>query len=144
MRTPSTRDLLRVLTFRLANPRPSRTRRRTCGLVGVEPLEPRQLLAADLTGSFGDLAPLTLAQGTSQAVTVTLDNAGDAEAAPAGGFTVNVFASADGVLDESDRQLGTATQTAAIAAGGTVDLPVTLSVPADLAAGSYTLIASVD
>ena len=109
-----------------------------------EALESRQLLAADLTGTFAAAAPAeALVPGNRAAITVTIGNDGDASTGPG---RVEVFAfPAGGSFDpESATLLGKRRSAQRIAPGGFWDVAVRLAVPPMLTPGAYQLAAVID
>jgi hypothetical protein len=109
----------------------------------VERLEPRQFLAADLTASFLT-SPAAALAGTSQAVTLSVANTGDARAK--GSMTVAYYAALDG--DPFDPGTATllkrATRSVTINAGATLSVTDTLPISVALPAGSYRIYAVID
>jgi len=112
-----------------------------------EPLEARRLLAADLvaTGLTGKL-PDDLVDGTRPRIPhigVDVNNAGNADVK--GPVIVQLFASADGVLDAGDTMLSEQTTKLVVSAGRSRHVPIKLRTPVpNIAEGSYRLLAVVD
>jgi len=115
--------------------------------VVCEPLEGRQLLAADLVASAlagrfpGDL--VTGAKARIPGLTVRLNNAGDQDVRE--NVVVRLLASADGVPDGGDPVLAEQTNRLRINAGRGRRLPIKFrQVPANVPQGTYRIIAVVD
>jgi len=134
--------------------RPNSTARRgdarganTRGAVACEPLEARQLLAADLvaTGITGKL-PQTLISGEKgriPALGVDLSNAGNADVK--GDVVFRLFASVDGALDAGDPLLVEQSKRLTVKAGKTKHVALKMKdVPAGIAQNTYRLLAQVD
>src|SRR4051812_15173897 len=107
----------------------------------VEALEQRALLSASFAPAFADPFPSTLAAGGHARVTVRVLNQGDAAGAPGG---IRLHASADASLDGGDVLLATATRRRAVKPGRSAPIRLRFDSPAQLPAGSYSLIATVD
>ena len=108
-----------------------------------EPLEPRVLLSADLTGSFQPL-PGTAGVGAPVVIALDLENIGDTKGK--GSVPIDVYLSSDDVLDISDTLLATTKGKASIAPGESKPgKPIKkLTVPSSVAPGGYRLIAVID
>ncbi|CUS37543.1 hypothetical protein COMA1_40108 [Candidatus Nitrospira nitrosa] len=108
----------------------------------LEPLEPRLLLAADLTGlvTAHTLADPSVPTNVETA-TVQVKNQGTTAATVS--TQVRVYASTDSTFSTSDVLLGTTT-TAALSAGQSRSVLVNLTMPNTLAAGTYKLLSRVD
>ena len=119
----------------------------TRGAVGCEPLEARQLLAADLvaTGITGKL-PQTLISGEKgriPALGVDLSNAGNADVK--GDVVFRLFASVDGALDAGDPLLVEQSKRLTVKAGKTKHVALKMKdVPAGILQNTYRLVAQVD
>jgi len=119
----------------------------TRGVVGCEPLEARQLLAADLvaTGITGKL-PQTLISGEKgriPALGVDLSNAGNADVK--GDVVFRLFASVDGALDAGDPLLVEQSKRLTVKAGKTKHVALKMKdVPAGILQNTYRLVAQVD
>jgi hypothetical protein len=123
-------------------PRPSAVRVPVC-----EPLEGRQLLAADLVVSelTGKL-PAELVNGTQGRVPglgVRLTNAGDT-AVRATAVMFRVYASLDGALDGSDVLLNEVPKNLRMRAGGSRHVPLKLAMIPAVPQGVYRLLATAD
>src|SRR4051812_33461479 len=93
----------------------------------AEPLEPRQLLSADLAAAFVGQFPSLLDPGRGDKIAVSVTNVGDA---PATGAMVRVFASADGTLDPAnDVLLATAARSKGIQPSRSATLKLRIQVP---------------
>src|SRR5688572_3699000 len=108
----------------------------------LEPLEPRVLLAADLSGlvtahSLQDPSVPT----NAESATVQVQNIGNQRANAT--TQVAVYASLDTTLDGSDVLLGTS-NTNALNAGQSRNVNVNLAMPNTLAPGTYHLLTRVD
>ena len=79
--------------------------------------------------------------GVSMPVEVEVKNLG---AVTASGFAVRFYGSTDGRLDARDIDLGTTTVTKSAAPGASVLFKQDVTLPADIAAGSYYVLAKVD
>jgi hypothetical protein len=110
---------------------------------GLEILEPRHLLTADLTGIFLT-APASVFSATKQAVTVRVTNSGDIKAS--GSLAIAFYAAPDGTTFDPATALsvGRVTKSASILPGGTLDVNCTVTVSAALSAGTYRLYAVLD
>ncbi len=108
----------------------------------IEPLEPRLLLAADLTGlvTAHTLADPSVPTNVETA-TVQVKNQGTTAATVS--TQVRVYASTDSTFSTSDVLLGTTTTTA-LSAGQSRNVLVNLTMPNTLAAGTYKLLSRVD
>ena len=112
-----------------------------------EPLEGRQLLAADLvateiSGKFPDDL-ISGERGRVPALAVHVNNAGDTNVRSQ--VVVRVFASADGILDGADPLLVEQTRPLNLKAGRPRRIPVALrDVPPGVPQGTYRLIGAVD
>jgi hypothetical protein len=89
---------------------------------------PSEVLSGDLSGKPG------------RKTSVTVFNTGDADLT--GGYSVNVYASTDRTLS-SAMLLGSVTVERGLAAGSSAQMSVSTKLPANLAAGSYHLLAAV-
>ncbi|MBX3301370.1 MAG: putative Ig domain-containing protein [Nitrospira sp.] len=107
----------------------------------LEPLEPRVLLAADLTGlvASATLPDPAVPPATATAV-VQVQNIGDQRVTQS---QVGVYASLDTTLDSADILLGTA-NTGQVNAGQSKNVSVKLTLPNTLDPVSYRLLAKVD
>ena len=111
---------------------------------GLEPLESRAMLAADLTGTWVGLnLPAVPSGGAMPPVTLHVENTGDAPAAA--GSTVEVYLSADNVLDPlTDTKIAIA-KLPAIKPDAFKDVIFkTIKLPPGLDAGQLFLIARID
>jgi hypothetical protein len=107
----------------------------------LESLEPRLLLAADLTGVLQSALLVDPAVPTNSAsAVVQVQNIGNRNVTQS---QVGVYASLDSVLDSSDMLLGTV-NTGQVNAGQSKNVTVNLTVPNTLAPMSYHLLAKVD
>jgi len=114
-----------------------------------EPLEGRQLLAADLVASqlIGNL-PASLVSGQRgkvPALRVVVTNSGTADAT-AQNFVVRLFASTNGTLESpGDFQIAETSRKLRLRPGKTLKIPIKVrDIPADIPNASYQLIAQVD
>jgi hypothetical protein len=107
----------------------------------IEALEQRALLSASFAPAFVDPFPSTLAAGGHARVTVRLFNQGDAAGAPGG---IRLHASSDASLDGGDVLLATSQRRRLVKPGGSAPVRLRFDSPAQLPAGSYYLIATVD
>lgn len=107
----------------------------------MQPLEQRQLLAADFVASFSAGA-LTFPIASEQSVVVRVDNIGPDAAR--GRPEIRVYASSDDVLDSSDRLIGKGRLAERLGPGGFAEQAVNVRLPASMATGSYRFIATVD
>ncbi|MDB5295259.1 MAG: uncharacterized protein JWO31_1242, partial [Phycisphaerales bacterium] len=97
----------------------------------------------DLTGAVPTPPVAPLAIGGRVAMSVAVGNSGNVPAV--GGTAVKVYASADGTLDvAADRLVATVPARLTLKPGKAKSVRVRFALPADLAAGSVTLIAAVD
>jgi subtilase family serine protease len=96
-------------------------------------------IVPDLTIT-GVTAPATAAAGTAVSASATVVNRGNAVAT---GVTVRFFLSTDGVISASDTALGDST-VATLGIGAQTVVTRSVTIPAGLAPGSYTLGAIVD
>ena len=132
---------------RPARPAPRTARRAARRVAACEPLENRQLLAADLvaTGIVGRI-PEDLISGQRSRIpglAVNVNNAGDANARAQ--VVTRLYASADGALDPADPQLVEQTNRLNIRAGRQGRVPIRVrDVPPSIPQGTYRLIAEVD
>ena len=107
----------------------------------LEFLEPRILLAADLTGVVQSAALLDPAvPGNTASAVVRVQNSGNANVTQS---QIGVYASLDNVLDASDLLLGTV-NTGSVAVGASKNVTVNLTFPNTLQPIDYTLLAKVD
>ena len=112
-----------------------------------EPLEGRQLLAADLvateiSGRFPDDL-ISGERGRIPALAVNVNNAGNENVRSQ--VVVRVFASADGALDATDSVLAEQTKRLNLQSGRGRRIPVAIrDVPAGVPQGTYRLLAQVD
>lgn len=108
----------------------------------LELLEPRLLLAADLSGVIQSaVLPNPALEGTSGSATVLVSNIGDQDSNE---MEVGVYISQDATLDASDILLGTATSGGGVAAGESKDFTVPFTISTQLDSGTYRLLAKVD
>lgn len=112
-----------------------------------EPLEGRQLLAADLVATeiFGKLPEDLISgqRGRIPGLAVNVNNAGNA--AVRGDVVFRVFASTDGVLDAGDPMLVEQSRRLNLQAGRARKVPIQLrDVPPGVAQNTYRLLAQVD
>lgn len=112
-----------------------------------EPLEGRQLLAADLvaTGIVGRIPEDLISgqRGRIPGLALNVNNAGDTNARAQ--VVTRLYASLDGALDPADRQLVEQTTRLNVRAGRQGRVPIRLrDVPPDIAQNTYRLIAEVD
>lgn len=111
--------------------------------IGLEHLEPRQLLAADVGISIvDDQIPEFIVPGQRIELDVVLFNAG--ESPTAGQAVVQYFASRDEELDAGDTLLATVRRGGRLAAGGEAAFTDRFVVPQTLGLGSYILFARVN
>ena len=123
---------------RAITPAPTQPRQ---AMFQLESLEPRLLLAADLTGVLQSALLVDLAVPTNSAsAVVQVQNIGNRNVTQS---QVGVYASLDSVLDSSDMLLGTV-NTGQVNAGQSKNVTVNLTVPNTLAPMSYHLLAKVD
>ncbi len=108
----------------------------------LEPLEPRLLLAADLTGLV-TAHTLTDPSVPTNVETATVQVKNQGTTAATLSTQVRVYASTDSTFSTSDVLLGTTT-TAALSAGQSRNVLVNLTMPNTLAAGTYKLLSRVD
>src|SRR5437879_3718934 len=131
----------------------SRSARRRTGLVrdpagrppapcGIDALERRTLLAADLTCAFAGAVPASLPPGARNRISVRVSTVGDELAA--GTVAVKLFASADDVLDGADAPLATVSKAVKLAAGKATTVKLAFPSPTDVPDGDYVLFARVD
>ncbi len=107
----------------------------------LESLEPRLLLAADLTGVLQAPAAIDPAVPTNTAsAVVQVQNLGNQNVNQS---QIGIYASLDAVLDSSDLLLGTA-NTGQVGAGQSKNVTVNLTLPNTLQPVTYTLLAKVD
>src|SRR6267143_1711042 len=126
---------------RQANRASRRPARHTSSFV-LESLEPRVLLAADLTGVLGATTQLDPAVPTTAATAIVqVLNQGNARANAT--TQVAVYASLNSTFEPTDVLLGTA-NTAALNAGQLRNVNVNLTIPNSLAPGNYSLLSRVD
>jgi hypothetical protein len=79
--------------------------------------------------------------GTSGPASISVKNLGNIQST---GYTVEVFATTNGTIAGGDTPIGTTNSaTAKIAAGATVKVPVTITLPAVVSSTPYTLVARV-
>lgn len=106
-----------------------------------QPLESRQMLAADFVASFVDGA-MTFPAASEQSVVVRVDNVGPdaANAKP----KVRIYASSDDILDASDRLVGSGKLNEKLSSSAFVTQAFSVRLPASMAAGEYRFIATVD
>lgn len=125
---------------------PSRRRAKVASTKAVftalEPLEPRQLLAGDLTGVFAPLATTSLPSGTSIPVSFTLENPGDASIS--GKMKVNFLLSSDAAADPGDKVLLSRKLSGSLAAGDDATFNLNLPIPSSAVAGNYRIITVLD
>ena len=96
---------------------------------------------ADLATAFASASPFVVKPGHKETATITVTNDGNTTAT--GTLGVSLYESADGSLDIADRLLAAITgRKVHIRAGGSVTLRIHFLAPTDLAAGTYSLIAS--
>jgi RHS repeat-associated protein len=106
-------------------------------------LEPRLLLAADLTGLLSTTSLVSPASiGDTGVAIVQVTNNGDAAATVP--MAVRVYASKDRVLDASDLVLGSTVVAAGIASGEAAPISVAVTAPPVPMSGSYFLLTHVD
>lgn len=108
---------------------------------GLEQLEPRQLLSADLGISLSDELPEFLVPGQRVEVDTLLFNSGESNFS--GQATIQYFASRDDELGEGDTLLATVRRSGRIAAGSEAEFTDRFVLPQTLGAGSYVLFARV-
>jgi hypothetical protein len=106
----------------------------------IEALESRRLLSAALTASLAD-APTSLVTGSADQVTVQLTNTG--AATTRGRVSVQLFASADGLIDAGATPLGTLSRQVSLAAGRSAAVPVQFDLPATLTGSTEFLVTRV-
>jgi hypothetical protein len=121
---------------------PRRRARADEGAPGLESLEPRRLLAADLAGTLA-FTPGTLTPGSVvEGLTVREVNTGDE---PAGAAVRRIVLSTDAVFGNADDvTLATLPREDALAPGATLSTPVSATIPTGLNNGRYLLILRVD
>jgi pimeloyl-ACP methyl ester carboxylesterase len=107
--------------------------------LGCEQLEPRFALFADLVPALVDL-PDRAAIGSAVSVSVDIDNTGNQSS---GTYVVEFRLSTDAAITRTDRLLASVTRSA-ISAGLDSRWTQTLTLPSDLAPGTYTLGVVVD
>lgn len=98
------------------------------------------LPAADLVPTVFSLPP-AVGAGASVSVSWTIENQGTASARPQ--WSDAVYLSADETLDAGDVRVGLATQTAAVAVGGSYSRTVAMTIP-NVPAGSWFAILAAD
>ena len=107
--------------------------------IGFEQLEARWTPAADLVPALVDM-PDRLAVGAAATVSVDIDNIGNAAS---GSYVIEFRLSTDATITSADRLLTSVTRTT-IAAGKDSRWTQAITLPVDLAPGSYTLGVIVD
>ena len=107
----------------------------------IEPLEPRQLLTADLTGTFISKLPTALPLQATNHLTVRITNQGDALAA--GPANVLLYASTDPALDAGDTLLTTSKVKFHLKPGQSSNVVLKFTSPTTLSTGAYFLLAEV-
>lgn len=109
----------------------------------LQGLEPRQLLAADLTGLFTS-TPVVVRSGTTQNITVAVFDSGDAKAA--GSLVTNFYLAPDGQAfdPQAISPLGIVTRSVSILPGNSVNISFTLPFNAALVAGDYRIYAVIN
>jgi uncharacterized membrane protein len=109
--------------------------------MSFEPLEHRQMLAADLMAEIvSPVAGGELSFGPEHRALITVTNAGDARVRDVG---LSLFASTDDTFDASDVLLGQR-RLSTVSAGERETEDIEFRLPGNLAAGSYKLFAIVD
>lgn len=124
--------------------RGGRARRRGIAVFGgLEQLEPRQLLSADLTGAFSGLSG-TAPAGSASTITITLQNLGDQDAR--GSLTIDLFAMPDGQEFDPDQAVtvGHFKGKGTLPANDAVNVDIPTTVPASTQPGDYRLVAVID
>lgn len=106
-----------------------------------QPLESRQMLAADFVASFVSGA-MTLPAASEQAVVIRVDNIGPDQATSKP--KVRIYASTDDVLDRSDRLVASGKLDERLTSGAFVEKSFNVRLPASMASGEYRFIATVD
>lgn len=114
--------------------------RRSSQVFTLEALEQRQLLSADLLGTY--VSPPTITPGQQTNIVLNIANAGDDEAK--GKLEVRFYLSEDDTLGEGDIDLGISSAKGTVAAGESAELTFRSIVPASTPAGTYRLIAVLD
>lgn len=110
----------------------------------VETLEPRQMLAGDLTAAFVGELPISVVGGARGTATIRVLNVGF-EAAVARNPSVQLFASTDDVLSSDDRLLASRqVPTLNLRPGRSASARLQFSYPTDMPEGAYRLLAIAD
>lgn len=111
--------------------------------MGLERLEPRMLLAADLFGTFIDVPDGDLLAGSKHKTKIVVENIG--AMATDGRMTINFYLSLDMTLDGGDTLVGQRDNVKAkLDPGDTVKTKTKLFLGDGLAAAAYFLLAEVD
>ncbi|MCE9592015.1 MAG: hypothetical protein K8S99_16020 [Planctomycetes bacterium] len=110
--------------------------------VALEPLEPRALLAADLTGAFATLVSASIPSGSTQSLVINVNNP-TLEAAK-GTARVDFFFSADDQKSDDDIPIGSGKLSGKIAPGATAPKTFKVTLPTNLVAGTGRIIALLD
>jgi len=119
------------------------TRTGTAYAVRMETLEPRLLMAADLTALLTSTSLVSPASvGATGTAVVQLHNTGDTAVTQT--TSLRVYLSSDRTLDGADLQLGQVNAPAAIGANESLSINVPLSLASAPAAGSYFLLTQAD
>ena len=119
--------------------------RQVAGRCCAEPLEPRQLFAADLSGAFSGSVPTALLPGGKNKLVLRLVNGGDADASGVA-VGVGLFASTDATFDGADIPITSVTtkKLKLKAAGGGTNVNFAFPSPTNVPDGNYFLIAQID
>ncbi len=110
----------------------------------LDPLEYRQLLTVDLTGSFQAFSPTTVTSGGTEPVTLVVHNLGTTTGL--GTLHINFYAALDGTPFDPDTAtlLKPFSASLAVGAGGQQTINTTLPISPALAAGNYDIFAVLD
>ena len=126
----------------LARKESKSSQRRLRAAFRVELLEPRALMAADLTSVFlSSILPSPPLQGTSGSAIVTVQNIGNQAS---NRLDVGLYLSTDAILDASDLAVGSASSGGGISAGKSKDFTVPFTISTQLDPGIYRLLAKAD
>jgi hypothetical protein len=111
----------------------------------AEQLESRQLLAADLSGTFSGALPAALLPGGKNKLVLRLVNGGDADVSGTA-VGVSLFASTNATLDGADISIASVTtkKLKLKAAGGGTNVNFAFASPTNVPDGNYFLIGQID